>query len=457
MDSSSDTIAAKATAAGHAGIGVVRVSGPATAAIAEAVLGRLPQPRRAVFGDFKDASGRTIDQGIALFFPGPASYTGEDVLELQGHGGPMVLEALIQVVREAGARDARAGEFSERAFLNDKMDLTQAEAVADLIDSSSMQAARAAMRSLQGAFSEAVATLGQELILLRTHVEAAIDFPEEEIDFLDDAALRDRIAQVDESFRTLMVSVESGRKLADGITVVLAGAPNVGKSSLLNALLGDDTAIVTEIPGTTRDLIRADAVINGVPVHLTDTAGVRDTSDVIEREGIRRSYAAAASADHVLVVVDIRSDTLASDAAKLLGDLEKGTPASIVANKRDLSDETHKIPKTLRVLDRELPVFAVSALTGEGIESVASYLANEVAGTADATEGQFTARQRHVTLLEAARAHFDDGVAALESTRAGELLAEELRLAQQSLDGITGRFTSDDLLGEIFSSFCIGK
>ncbi|MEM6818198.1 MAG: tRNA uridine-5-carboxymethylaminomethyl(34) synthesis GTPase MnmE [Pseudomonadota bacterium] len=456
MDAPSDTIAAKATAAGHAGIGVVRVSGPATATIAEAVLGRLPEPRRAVFSNFRDLSGCTIDQGIALYFPGPASYTGEDVLELQGHGGPMVLEALMQAVREAGARDARAGEFSERAFLNDKIDLTQAEAVADLIDSSSMQAARAAMRSLQGAFSEAVTALQKELILLRTHVEAAIDFPEEEIDFLDDAALRDRIAQVNGSFSALMSSVESGRKLADGITVVLAGAPNVGKSSLLNALLGDDTAIVTEIPGTTRDLIRADAVINGVPVHLTDTAGVRDTADVIEREGIRRSYAAAATADHVLVVVDIRSDTLASDAESWLSDLETGTPASIIANKCDLS-AANDIPDALSVLNRELPVFSVSALTGEGVDAVAAYLASEVAGTTDATEGQFTARQRHMTLLEAARAHFDQGVAALEATRAGELLAEELRLAQQSLDGITGRFTSDDLLGEIFSSFCIGK
>mgnify|MGYP001795432449 CR=1 FL=1 len=457
MDAPSDTIAAKATAAGHAGIGVVRVSGPATATIAEALLGRLPEPRNAVFSNFRDPSGRTIDQGIALYFPGPASYTGEDVLELQGHGGPMVLAALLQAVRDAGARDARAGEFSERAFLNDKMDLTQAEAVADLIDSSSMQAARAAMRSLQGVFSEAVTALQKELILLRTHVEAAIDFPEEEIDFLDDAALRDRIAHVDGSFSALMSSVESGRKLADGITVVLAGAPNVGKSSLLNALLGDDTAIVTEIPGTTRDLIRADAVINGVPVHLTDTAGVRDTSDVIEREGIRRSYAAAATADHVLVVVDIRSDSLARDAASLLSDLETGTPASIIANKRDLSAAANDLQDTLSVLNRELPVCPVSALTGEGVDAVATFLASEVAGTTETTEGQFTARQRHMTLLEAARTHFDQGVAALEATRAGELLAEELRLAQQSLDGITGRFTSDDLLGEIFSSFCIGK
>lgn len=455
MSASSDTIVAKATANGRAGIGVLRISGALVREIADALLGAVPRPRRAVLRLFRDQHGHAIDQGIALFFPSPNSYTGEDVLELQGHGGPVVLETLAERIRELGARDAHAGEFSERAFLNDKMDLTQAEAVADLIDSASASAARAAMQSLRGAFSEAVADLQKDLIALRMHVEAAIDFPEEEIDFLSDAALLGRVDQVRERFDALAQRVEQGRRLTDGVSVVMIGAPNVGKSSLLNALLGEDAAIVTEIPGTTRDLVQADAHIAGVPLRLTDTAGLRETDDRVEQEGIRRSRRALADAEQVLVVVDA-SQPLGSQVDALTESLLPHQSVSVVCNKMDLVGASNDWPESVEVFGVSCSVFPVSALNGDGIPRLANSLADAVAG-GDASEGQFTARQRHVTALTEARSHFDAGVSALEQTRAGELLAEELRLAQQSLESLTGRFTSDDLLGEIFSSFCIGK
>ncbi|MEL7311609.1 MAG: tRNA uridine-5-carboxymethylaminomethyl(34) synthesis GTPase MnmE [Pseudomonadota bacterium] len=457
MSSTTDTIAAVATAPGRAGIGVVRISGPEVPNIARQLLGCLPKPRRAMLAHFHDAAGAVIDQGIALYFPGPASYTGEDVLELQGHGGPVVIASICQAAKAAGARDARPGEFSERAFLNDKIDLTQAEAVSDLIDSGSEAAARAAMQSLRGEFSKAVDQLLQALVLLRTHVEAAIDFPEEEIDFLDDAALNERIEQVAQQFDTLMSRVEVGKRLAEGVTVVLVGEPNVGKSSLLNALLEEETAIVTDVPGTTRDLVRADTVIRGVPVHLTDTAGLRDTTDIVEQEGIRRSRKAIEDAQHVLIVVDARTAQADEAIASVLKTLQPHQSATAVFNKRDLVDRGEANAESCLDIDgRSITKLLVSAKERRGIGELRALIGGALMGQ-NTGETPFTARQRHIASLTEARARFDAGVDALRATRAGELLAEELRLAQQSLDAITGRFTSDDLLGEIFSSFCIGK
>ncbi len=454
-NSQSETIVAAATAPGKAGVGVVRISGDLAPAIARRLLGQIPEPRRAALASFNDASGESIDTGLALYFPAPHSYTGEHVIELQGHGSPVVMDALIKRICELGARPAEPGEYSKRAFLNDKMDLAQAEAVADLIDSGSRQAARAAMRSLSGAFSDAVNALTLEITNLRVHVEAAIDFPEEEIDFLDDTALRARVVSVRARFDELQRQARAGRALNDGLTIVLAGEPNVGKSSLLNVLVGDDAAIVTDIAGTTRDLIRESVVIDGLPVTLIDTAGLRETDDVVEREGVRRTRRAIAEADHALLMVDAndrgRNDTLAS----LLEDLAADVAATAIANKVDLMDSPDR-PDSIYVAGRRMELLWVSARNGEGIEELRRYL-HRLAGLEEDMQGSYSARRRHLLLLEDARARFDTAVQRLEIDQAGELMAEELRLCQQSLGGITGIVTSDDLLGKIFGEFCIGK
>lgn len=442
-----ETIAAQATPPGQGGVGIIRVSGPHTHAIAHALLGRLPPPRHAVFSEFRDARHAAIDQGVALFFPAPRSFTGEDVLELHGHGGPAVMNLLLQRVLEAGARLARPGEFSERAFLNGKLDLAQAEAVADLIAAASDSAARAALRSLQGVFSQRVHALVETLTALRMHIEAAIDFPEEEVDFLVDADLQTRCQMLIDDIVSLQRDARHGRLLHDGLTVVLAGPPNAGKSSLLNALAQQDSAIVSPTPGTTRDVLREQIVIDGIPLHVLDTAGLRESQDDVEREGVRRARAAVQQADHVLIVVD-DSEPHDAEAHALLGQLPAGIARTLVRNK---IDKTGRPPGAIGAAAE----LAVSALTGTGLDALRARL-KDCAGFAPSETGSFSARRRHLEAIARARAHIDKGFAQLAS-RQGELAAEELRHAQQALGEITGEFSSDDLLGRIFSSFCIGK
>jgi len=441
---SSDTIVARATPPGRGGVAVVRISGSRAAAIARSVCGVLPEPRRATFVHFLDAGGTAIDSGLALFFPGPASFSGEDVLELQGHGGPVVCELLIERVLTLGARLADPGEFARRAFLNDKLDLSQAEAIADLIDSGSRAAARAAQRSLDGEFSRAILSLNEQVTELRVFVEAAIDFPDEEIDFLGDAELLRRLDDVDAEFARLERTVRNGRLLRDGIQLVLAGRPNVGKSSLLNALTGYDAAIVTDVPGTTRDLVREQIDIDGLPVHLVDTAGLRSSEGIVEREGVRRAHEQLATADHALVVVAAGG---AEDIESLTTELPGGLAYSIVRNKIDLTGDAPGVNDD---------VINVSALTGAGIDALREHIKQRV-GFESAGEDTITARQRHVDRLRAARTHFEHARAQLLENQAGELMAEELLQVQNALAEITGEFCSDDLLGEIFGSFCIGK
>ncbi|MDH4072875.1 MAG: tRNA uridine-5-carboxymethylaminomethyl(34) synthesis GTPase MnmE [Gammaproteobacteria bacterium] len=441
-----DTIAAVATPPGRGGIGIVRISGPAAAHIAARMLGSVPPPRYATCADFHDEKGTVVDSGIALWFPEPDSFTGESVLELHGHGGPAVTGLIVTAALHLGARRAEPGEFSKRAFLNGKLDLVQAEAVADLIDSGTAQAARAAHRSLAGAFSAAVDDLGGELIKLRMHVEAAIDFPEEEIDFLADEALGAEIVKCANAFGILCERAHAGRLLRDGIQVVIIGRPNAGKSSLLNRLCGHDAAIVTEVAGTTRDILREHIDIDGLAVELIDTAGLRDDPGIIEAEGIRRAQRALANADAVLFIRDA-TEAEAGPPGETLPD---GVPVVMLRNKIDLTgDMPGPVPGNQDVLN-------VSVKTGAGIDALKTTLAN-IAGYTDLGEGAFTARQRHIDALEAAKAHFERGCTALRESGAGELFAEELRLSQEALAAITGAFSSDDLLGRIFSEFCIGK
>ncbi len=445
-----DTIAAIATPGGRGGIGVVRVSGPRARAIAEAILGRVPQARQATLSVFRDTRGEVLDRGLALFFPAPRSYTGEDVLELHGHGGPVVLQALLARLLELGARRARAGEFTERAFLNDKLDLAQAEAVADLIDADSSQAARAALRSLDGEFSRRIHTRVEELTRLRMVIEAAIDFPEEEIDFLADERLVAELDIIERGLAELLEGARQGSLLHDGMTVVLAGAPNAGKSSLLNALAQQDTAIVSAIPGTTRDVLKERIHIDGMPLHIVDTAGLRDARDEIESEGIRRAQIQMQRADRILLLVDDAStDTVAfNDAQRQLpADIER----TLVRNKADLSGRRPGLVETTDGTE-----ITLSAKTGAGLDALRAHLKHCV-GYQGAGEGTFSARRRHLDAIGRARAHVQQGRRALTQNKAGELLAEELRQAQQALAEITGEFTSDDLLGRIFTSFCIGK
>jgi tRNA modification GTPase len=429
----------------------VRVSGPKTPEIAATLVGELPAPRHATLSQFLDGAGNTIDIGLALFFPGPLSYTGEHVLELQGHGGPVILEQLIERVLELGARLARPGEFTERAFHNDKIDLAQAEAVADLIDAGSREAARAAMRSLQGEFSQMVQGLTDSLIDLRTYVEAAIDFPEDEVDFLGDVELHERLATVRGHFDAVAAAAGQGRLLRDGMTVVLAGRPNSGKSSLLNRLAGYEAAIVTDIPGTTRDVLRERISIDGLPLHVLDTAGLRDSDDVVEKEGVRRASAEMSRADRVLFVIDTSNDPNGRAYEEERARLPTEVPVTLVFNKIDLG-------AGLPVADTISgpPRIHVSATTGLGLDLLRTHLKESVSFQT-AGSGSISARRRHLEALARARASVETAARELNERRAGELVAEELRAAQRALEEITGIFTADDLLGRIFGSFCIGK
>jgi tRNA modification GTPase len=444
-----DTIAAIATPPGRGGIGIVRVSGPDTRAIAARVAGRVPPPRRAILTRFHDADGNAVDEGLALFFPGPGSFTGEDVLELHGHGGPVVLGLVLDSVVAAGARHAEPGEFSRRAFLNDRIDLAQAEAIADLIDSGSAAAARAALNAMRGEFSTRVHAIVARLTDLRTYVEAAIDFPDEDVDFLGDAELSARAAELSELFSALRASARQGSLLRDGLSVVIAGPPNAGKSSLLNALAGYEAAIVTEVAGTTRELVREHIAIDGLPLHVIDTAGLRDTEDRVELEGIRRARRELRQADRALVVIDATGDAEAT-AARLLAALGSDIPVTLVFNKIDLSEQAAHIEQG--------PVTRVylSARSGDGIDLLREHLKSCI-GFEPVGGGALSARRRHLDALARAERHFAEGVRQLKQFRAGELMAEELRLAQQALGEITGEFGAEDLLGRIFSSFCIGK
>ena len=441
-----ETIVALATPPGTGGVGVVRMSGGQVERIARAMLGSLPEPRVATYATFRDARGEPVDAGLALYFPGPASFTGESVVELQGHGGPLVLSMLVEAAVELGARRAEPGEFTKRAFLNDKLDLAQAEAIADLIESGTAQAARAALRSLSGAFSDAVKGLVDQLTGIRMYVEAAIDFPEEEIDFLGDEELGERLSSCSAAFESLLSQAAVGRVMRDGYQVVIVGKPNAGKSSLMNRLSGEETAIVTELAGTTRDVLRERINIDGLAVELVDTAGLRDNPDRIEEEGIRRARKAMAEADAVLWIQDA-TEAVPEQIEEPVPD---GIPVTIVRNKIDLSGER------AGTVDGKRPVVLLSARTGEGLDALRERI-RELAGFRDLGEGAFTARRRHVEALRDAHRHFQAGRAALRDAHAGELLAEELRLSQQALGTITGEFTADDLLGRIFSEFCIGK
>jgi len=446
-----DTIVAAATPPGRGGVGIVRVSGPKVPELAAVLLGELPSPRQATFARFLDAQQDSIDAGLALFFPAPHSYTGEHVLELHGHGGPLVMEALVGRALELGARRAQPGEFTQRAFLNDKLDLAQAEAIADLIDAGSRAAVRAAMRSLQGEFSAMVRGLTEAVIELRTYVEAAIDFPEEEIDFLADRELSERFQAVRRHFQAVLESARVGRLLREGMTVVIAGRPNAGKSSLLNRLAGYDAAIVAPLPGTTRDVVREHIHLDGMPLHVLDTAGLRQGGDVIEEEGMRRAQAEMQRADRVLFVIDTLEDphgrALHEERARLPADV----PLTLVFNKCDLlagrapAEEPGGPPR-----------FMISALTGAGLPQLRTHL-KSCMGYQSVDGGAISARRRHLEALGAARTHTEEAARLLSERRAGELVAEELRAAQQALSEITGEFTSEDLLGRIFAGFCIGK
>jgi tRNA modification GTPase len=446
-----DTIAAIATAPGRSGVGVVRVSGTLAAPIAFAILGRIPAPRRAELHRFSDAEGETLDVGLALHFPAPNSYTGEDVLELHGHGGPVVLDLLLARVLELGARPAAPGEFTQRAFLNEKLDLAQAEAIADLIDSGSQEAARAALRSLQGEFSERVQELGEAILQLRMWVEAAIDFPEEEIDFLSDPALAERLQGVRARFAELVASAGQGVLLRDGLTLVIAGRPNAGKSSLLNRLAGYDAAIVTPHPGTTRDVLRERIEIDGLPVHVLDTAGLRESQDPIELEGIRRAHGEIARADRVLYLVDSSDASAMRALPDDLAALPRDVPVTVVANKSDLSQLLAG-----PISAGEPPSIAISATTGEGLEALREHL-KACVGYRGEVGGALSARRRHLDALRRAGEHVERAATLLAERHAGELVAQELTDAQRELGEITGQVTSDELLGRIFASFCIGK
>jgi tRNA modification GTPase len=442
-----ETIAAVATAAGRAAVGIVRLSGPLAAVIAQALIGRPLTPRRAEYVRFRDDRGDTIDVGLALYFVAPASYTGEDVLELHGHGGATVQRLLLERCLALGARLADPGEFTRRAFLNGKLDLAQAEAVADLIDAATAAAARSAARSLHGEFSHRIEALVKELIDFRVLAEGTLDFPEEEFDFLGGKEAASRVSALREALEAVLASSRRGSLLREGAKVALLGRPNVGKSSLLNALAGEDVAIVTEVPGTTRDVIRQVIDLAGVPAFILDTAGLRATSDAVERIGVARTWETAKGADVIVLVVEGEDDRRGDDAA-ILERLPQETPRVVVHNKIDLSHEVSRAEWG----DSGLHVW-VSARTGEGIELLREALA-EAIGWRGSEEGVFLARARHIRALEAALGHV---VLAGQRTGQLELLAEELRLAQEQLGRITGAYTSDDLLGEIFARFCIGK
>ena len=448
----SDIIAAIATPPGKGGIGVIRVSGRSLELLARKIAGSLPQPRQARLSKFLDEAGLVIDQGIVLYFPAPHSYTGEDVLELQGHGGPAVMNLLLSSCLSAGARLAQPGEFTLRAFLNNKLDLAQAESVADIINASTSDAARCAIRSLQGEFSRAIRDLVEALISLRIFVEASLDFPEEEIEFVGGRDVRDKLEAIRAQLERVLRLATQGSLLRDGIRVVLVGQPNVGKSSLLNQLTGEETAIVTEIPGTTRDAIRETIEIEGIPIHVVDTAGLRDTQDAVEKIGMARTRDAMGNANLILLVVDSRCGITVED-KQILQELPVTPPIIQVYNKIDLLTARGGVEAP-----EDGSAVYVSAKTGTGVDVLRRKLL-EMAGwrTHASGEGVFMARQRHLHALTQARAHLKDASGIVANTAPLELLAEELRMAQKTLSSITGEFNADDLLGEIFSRFCIGK
>ena len=450
-----DTIVAQATPIGRGGVGILRVSGPLASKVAEAVLGKTLTPRMANYLPFKDSNGETLDQGIALFFKAPNSFTGEDVLELQGHGGQVILDILLKRILEVeGVRIARAGEFSEQAFLNDKLDLAQAEAIADLIDATSEQAARSALKSLQGEFSNKINQLVDSVIYLRTYVEAAIDFPDEEIDFLADGKIEGHLNDIIQQLNGVRQEAKQGAILREGMKVVIAGRPNAGKSSLLNALAGREAAIVTDIAGTTRDVLREHIHIDGMPLHIIDTAGLREASDEVERIGIARAWEEIVQADQVLLMIDStkqKVDEFKAEWAEFLAKLPPNMPVTVIRNKVDLSGE----PEGLEQLEN-FTLIRLSAQTKVGVDLLREHLKKSM-GYQSSTEGGFLARRRHLQALEEAAEHLARGHVQLTQFFAGELLAEELRMVQNALSEITGQFTSDDLLGNIFSSFCIGK
>lgn len=450
-----ETIVAQATAPGRGGIGILRVSGPLAKDVAQAVLGKCPKPRMADYLPFKDADGTVLDQGIALYFKSPNSFTGEDILELQGHGGQVVLDLLLKrILQIDGIRLARPGEFSEQAFLNDKLDLAQAEAIADLIDATSEQAARSALKSLQGEFSKKVNELVDSVIYLRTYVEASIDFPDEEIDFLADGKIEANLRGIINQLDGVRAEAKQGSILREGMKVVIAGRPNAGKSSLLNALAGREAAIVTDIAGTTRDVLREHIHIDGMPLHIIDTAGLRDATDEVERIGISRAWTEIEQADRIILMLD-SSDPESADLSKVrsefLAKLPTTLPVTIVRNKIDLNGEQASESE-----QGGYKIISLSAQTHDGVQLVREHL-KQAMGFQTGMEGGFLARRRHLDALEKASEHLQIGLVQLTEFHAGELLAEELRLVQTYLSEITGEFTSDDLLGNIFSSFCIGK
>lgn len=451
-----DTIVAIATPAGFGGIGIVRLSGTQALAIGLAITGIIFEARYAHFCCFRDSAGHTLDTGIALFFPGPHSFTGEDTVELQAHGGPVILDLIVREACRLGARQALPGEFSQRAYLNNKIDLAQAEAIADLINSTTEQAALNATRSLQGVFSRKITALATLVTRLRVFVEAAIDFPEEEIDFLANSQVQEQLDAIIRQFNSIEEDARQGTLVQEGMKLVIAGKPNAGKSSLLNALSGQDSAIVTAIEGTTRDVLRERIQLDGMPLHIVDTAGLRDSDDEIEQEGIRRAWAEIESADRILLVVDessLDSDVTGGEAIwpPKNHDLARDIPVTLIQNKCDLTGHTPGITQY-----RDTTVVHLSAKTGAGMEFLREHL-KTCMGYTPGSEGNFSARRRHLRSLEQARNFLLDGQQQLLFSGAGELLAEDLRQCQHSLGEITGAVSNDELLGEIFSSFCIGK
>lgn len=450
-----DTIAAQATAPGRGGVGIIRVSGSLAKSVAEKVVGKIPKVRYADYVPFKSLAGEQLDQGIAIYFAGPNSFTGEDVLELQGHGGPVVLDMLLKEISKIeGVRLAKPGEFSERAFMNDKLDLTQAEAIADLINATSEQAAKSALQSLQGEFSKHIETLVEKVIHLRMYVEAAIDFPDEEIDFLSDGKVSGDLDAIIAQLNTVTDQAKQGSIMREGMRVVIAGRPNAGKSSLLNALSGKESAIVTDIEGTTRDVLSEQIHIDGMPLHIIDTAGLRESADKVEQIGIERAWQEIKQADRVLLMIDSSLDENIDPKTvwpEFFDKLPSNIGLTVIRNKADISQA-----KTGYSELNSTPTVTLSAKTGSGVSELTEHL-KHIMGYQGSTEGGFMARRRHLVALEQAHQHLEIGLEQLESYVAGEILAEELRFCQQELNKITGEFTNDDLLSEIFSSFCIGK
>ena len=459
LSSNTETIAAQATAPGRGGVGIIRISGPEASNVAKAILGKVPEVRKAEYLPFFDSKQQILDQGIALFFKAPNSFTGEDILELQGHGGPVLLDMILkEIIALPKIRMAKPGEFSEQAFLNDKLDLTQAEAIADLINSNSEQAARCALHSLQGDFSKLIKQLVEDVIHLRMYVEAAIDFPEEEIDFLADEKVVNNLKKIILQVEKVQSQAKQGSIIREGMRVVIAGRPNAGKSSLLNALSGKESAIVTDIEGTTRDVLSEQIHLDGMPLHIIDTAGLRESKDKVEQIGIERAWQEIKQADRVLLMVDsscTKTENITDDLQAFWPEffqlLPQNMGVTIVRNKADISGE-----KTGLTEQDGKPIITLSTKTQEGIKELTEHL-KTIMGYQGSIEGGFMARRRHLVALENGYQHLTSGLYQLESYAAGEILAEELRLCQQELNEITGEFTSDDLLGQIFSSFCIGK